>query len=850
MQGDGSETRKIITLEKEFRKVIEKCTPGAPVAVLAIAGKANKGKSLFLSFVLRYLHALKNGQHNADWMGWKDTEERPLQDGFKWENGYEVVTKGIWTWSEPICLKNSNGQNFDVLLLDTQGVFDEETGQREWNILAGLALLTSSVMILNTSNDVQEDTLELLQNSLSFGLLALDREKSPEAAGKPFQNLVFLVRDWENHQQFPFGNQGGREFIERKLQEKPKQDESHRRLRKQMKECFESIDCFLFPHPGIAVRESSFTGSVVNASKEYRLFAQHVQQCVEQLLNPDHFPLKTLNGNFLTGRDVLEMFKSHVEIFNSDQLPSSSDLFNAAAHRCNAMIITRCVTAFVQTFESSLSSVPFLSTQEFAKTQKTAEKEARTLFQTSRKMGDSKVIDAARSELKTKLDERIAYFMAVNQNNRTDACKKLEEKVKEILREYEAELESKVDDHILYEEAFNDIHRNAVSNLRQKFQDLQIHPCLEPQGLAMLDGPIKNVDRWLDRVKMNREMAEQSFLTVKDTSAMEYWNALNSPNFTDLKELEQAEAKARSRALRALDDFPRKLDRAMFEKVKNDLTAQLDGMYEKTGGQLKKNLSLEGDQAKVQVAIEDAVRQYRNSMEGQSDTPRLADGLADVHGQCESKALKYLSEFLEKEKLYNAKQLEQQSKAQLQVRISQEFSNFQRRNDQKSRTLKVQMSKSLSDAQQQFNDELKQIAEGTKDSASFTSKATDLKNRVKAKARKLTAGSILDDTDLTEQLSAMESYMDNLITVNVKVVDAKRKENEAAARAKKQTEELKQRMESMEKESKDRQKQLLDANKAQKEAEETKKRLELLEKELEAERNKGFFKKLIGLLGF
>ena len=124
VQGGGNRTRKTIMLENEFRNLIDKCTPGAPVAVLAIAGKANKGKSLFLSYVLRYLKALQTGQNNVDWMGWNDKEVRALDEGFRWANGYEVVTKGIWTWSEPISIKNSKGQVFDVLLLDTQGVFD------------------------------------------------------------------------------------------------------------------------------------------------------------------------------------------------------------------------------------------------------------------------------------------------------------------------------------------------------------------------------------------------------------------------------------------------------------------------------------------------------------------------------------------------------------------------------------------------------------------------------------------------------------------------------------------------------------------------------------------------------
>ena len=609
----GSGRRKAIIFEKEFRRVIEKCTPGAPVAILAIAGKANKGKSLFLSFVLRYLNALKDGKESADWMGWDDKEERPLQ-GFQWANGYEVVTKGIWAWSEPISIKNSKGQVFDVLVLDTQGVFDEETSQREWNILAGFALLTSSVMILNTSNDVQEDTLELLQNSLSFGLLALDPEKSPEVASKPFQNLVFLVRDWENHQQFPFGNEGGRKFIERKLEEKPRQDDSHRGLRRQMKKCFESIDCFVFPYPGDAVRESSFAGSLLKATKEYRLFAQHVQHCIEQLLNPNHIPLKCLNGNVLTGPEILEMFKSHIEIFNSDDLPSSSDLFNAAAHRFNAIIANRCETAFVRTFESSMSSAPFLDEEDFAELQTKAKEEAMAFFKKSRKMGDSQVIAASKVELENKLDEKVSYFRAVNQNKLADARKMLEENLTKILKDYEAELECKVGDDVLNQESFNDIHNQVASNARQKFRRLQYHPSLESEGLAMLYSEYENVERWVKRLKRNREMAQQAFSTFADASAMEYWNKLSRFHYKDLKALKREEADARGKAFKALENFPRKLDGMTLSKVKNDLKVKLDAMYKKLVEPLEIKSRVESEEKEVQVAIEDAVSQYRNTM--------------------------------------------------------------------------------------------------------------------------------------------------------------------------------------------------------------------------------------------
>ena len=357
------------------------------------------------------------------------------------------MTKGIWIWSEPITCKNSIGEDFDVLLMDTQGVFDEKTGQREWNILAGLGLLTSSIMVLNASNDVQEDTLESLQNFLSFGLLALDRDES-SVSQAPFQNLVFLVRDWENHQEFPFGSEGGKKFIKRKLEEKPDHDEFHRRLRRQMKSCFEDIDCFLFPYPGRTARENDFTGSVVNASAEFREFAKQMQLCIEQLVNPNNFPFKTLNGNVLTAPDVLNMFKSYVEIFNSDALPSSNDLYNGAAHSCNAVIITKCVNTFVKTLEVSLLSVPFLNEKELSQPQEAAEGEAVSMFKKSRKMGDAQALSAAKEELSTKMVQEFATFQVQNKIKFDETRQKLEANVREILAAYDAEMDSKITDEV------------------------------------------------------------------------------------------------------------------------------------------------------------------------------------------------------------------------------------------------------------------------------------------------------------------------------------------------------------------------------------------------------------------
>ena len=609
MQG-GAETRKAILFEKQFHHVIEKCDHRRPVAVLAIAGKANKGKSLFLSYVLRYLKALQQG--NKDWMGWNDTKTRQLE-GFRWANGYEVVTKGIWIWSEPITCKNSKGQEFDILLMDTQGVFDEKTGEREWNILAGLGILTSSVMILNTSNDVQEDTLKSFQNFLSFGLLALDRDDS-NVSTKPFQNLVFLVRDWENHEEFPFGNEGGRRFIKRKLEEKSDHDAFHRKLRKQMKECFEDIDCFLFPYPGKSAREKSFTGSVINASEDFRSFAQEIQNCIEKLVNPDNFPFKTLNGNVLSAKDVLDIFRSYTEIFNSDELPSSNDLYNAAAERCNAVITSKCVTAFVTTLESSLSSVPYLEENELDEAKENAEEDAMKMFRKSRKMGDAEVISAAKKELKSRLDEKFSTFQSQNQIRRNEARQRMETEVREILAAYNAEMDLEVGDDIYEQDLVHRIHNDLVAEARKKFQDLRCHGKLGEEGLAQLENDLQSPDKWLDRVRVNCERLESSITAVFAKVEKDFKSALDPSKFNDQEDLEPVETEARSRALEALNEFSSKLPESKMNSLVSDLTARLDAITEKAHAEVKQNQ--ESLKQQLDSAIGAAAAEYKKSMIG------------------------------------------------------------------------------------------------------------------------------------------------------------------------------------------------------------------------------------------
>ena len=68
---------------------------------------------------------------------------------FAWRGGMERQTTGIWMWSEPF-LRTPKGSNEQVavLLMDTQGMFDNETSMALTAQIFGLSTFVSSFQVI------------------------------------------------------------------------------------------------------------------------------------------------------------------------------------------------------------------------------------------------------------------------------------------------------------------------------------------------------------------------------------------------------------------------------------------------------------------------------------------------------------------------------------------------------------------------------------------------------------------------------------------------------------------------------------------------------------------------------
>lgn len=108
-------------------------------------GPFRLGKSFLLNYFLKYL----SSEQGEDWL---DTLDQPVgENGFSWAHGSTRDTTGIWMYRDPIVRKRKDGSEVAVILVDTQGTFDNKTSSEMNAIVFALNSLISSVQVRSSS---------------------------------------------------------------------------------------------------------------------------------------------------------------------------------------------------------------------------------------------------------------------------------------------------------------------------------------------------------------------------------------------------------------------------------------------------------------------------------------------------------------------------------------------------------------------------------------------------------------------------------------------------------------------------------------------------------------------------
>jgi hypothetical protein len=345
-------------LEKTpLRQILSK-VGNRPIYLLSIAGASRLGKSFLMNVILHNLDELEKGAGRIGVDSWDRIASLHSLDGFHIEKRNVRDTIGFWMWSKPFVFKQSNGQEIAILLMDTQGVFDKFSTKREWAMIVGLSLLTSSCLIYNLQNNLLEDNLEIFTNFAEFGMLSL---QGNENATTIFRKLLFLIKDWGFPNDNPYGSVGGRTFIHEQLKVVPEMPEELQKVRKTITTVFEEIDCFLMPHPGNAAKENDNNGSLRPLET---VFLKNLKSFLEILIRTEELTPLHIGGNRVIGMDLMSYFNKYIELMNGQKIPKPASLHDVTAEANLDSILEDCVSFVRKAIEKSMTENDFIPLTE------------------------------------------------------------------------------------------------------------------------------------------------------------------------------------------------------------------------------------------------------------------------------------------------------------------------------------------------------------------------------------------------------------------------------------------------------------------------------------------------------
>lgn len=373
------------------------------VVVISVTGAFRKGKSFLLDFFLRYQIC----KGSPEWLGDLNT---PLE-GFPWRGGSERDTTGILLWSEPFLVQTSNGE-VAVILMDTQGAFDSQSTVRDCATVFALSTMVSSVQVYNLSQNIQENDLQHLQLFTEYGRLALEANDN---SSKPFQTLTFLVRDWSFQYEYAYGLDGGKEILEKRLKIADRQHIELQQLRRHIRSCFTSINCFLMPHPGLKVtNDPQFNGCLKDIEPDFR---QQLQILVEHLLAPEKLVVKEINGSQVSCRELVEYFKAYVKIYQGEELPEPKSMLQATAEANNLAAVSSAHSEYVKAMEEAVGgNRPYMHPDRLKFEHEKNKRKAMNEFRHARKMGGPEFSHKYEQKLIAELEEAYENLCKHNQS--------------------------------------------------------------------------------------------------------------------------------------------------------------------------------------------------------------------------------------------------------------------------------------------------------------------------------------------------------------------------------------------------------------------------------------------------
>jgi hypothetical protein len=280
-----------------------------PIGAISIAGKYRTGKSLFLN---RFL-----------------LDEKP-GEGFHVGSSINACTKGIWIYSKPIVCKLSNGEEFNVVVMDSEGIGSLDANSTHDCRIFSLALLLSSFFVYNSVGSIDDSalkTLSLVTNISKQIRIQSDQEPTREELSQLFPTFCWVVRDFTLLLETPDGKKIDSDtYLENALTQNTSSSDDG--VREVISDCFLDRTCVTLVRP---CQEESDLQNLDNMPEDQLRpsFVSQMHQVRDMIRHK--VKLKKYMGNSVSGRMFTVMARSFTDAINKGAAPVIKDAWTLIA---------------------------------------------------------------------------------------------------------------------------------------------------------------------------------------------------------------------------------------------------------------------------------------------------------------------------------------------------------------------------------------------------------------------------------------------------------------------------------------------------------------------------------------
>lgn len=143
---------------------------------------------------------------------------------------------------------------------------------------------------------------------------------------KSFQNIVFLIRDWDHLDDYPAGIQGGEGYLRELLEIKDEQSPILRSVRDYVRQSFNKISCYLLPEPGkIVRRRADYNGEWSKMDVDFK---NALNETIIDILKPSELIPKRINGNVLKASELRDFMAIYFQAIESGETPKIESIYD------------------------------------------------------------------------------------------------------------------------------------------------------------------------------------------------------------------------------------------------------------------------------------------------------------------------------------------------------------------------------------------------------------------------------------------------------------------------------------------------------------------------------------------